>query len=116
VTTQKRATFLTVILLLTLTAIIVGISLWINRSIARPIVKLEEDTQIIGSGNLDYKVGTTAKDEIGHLSRAFDKMTVNLKETTASIAELNREISERKQAEVTLRASEEKYAQWFCLL
>jgi len=84
VTTQKRAAFLTVLLLLTLMAVIVGISLWINKSIARPIAKLEEDTQIIGSGNLDYKVGTTAKDEIGQLSRAFDKMTVDLKKTTAS--------------------------------
>ncbi len=106
VTTQKRAAFLTVLLLLTLTAVIVGISLWVNRSIARPIAKLEEDTQIIGSGNLDHKVGTTAKDEIGQLSRAFDEMTVDLKETTASIAELNKEIIERKQAEETLRKSE----------
>jgi len=109
VTTQKRAAFLTVLLLLTLMAVIVGISLWINKSIARPIAKLEEDTQIIGSGNLDYKVGTTAKDEIGQLSRAFDKMTVDLKKTTASIVELNKEIDERKQAEGALRESEEKY-------
>ena len=86
-TTQKRATLLTVLLLLTLTTVIVAISLWINRSIVRPIAKLEEDTQIIGSGNLDYKVGTTSKDEIGQLSRAFDKMTADLKETTASIKE-----------------------------
>jgi len=67
VTTQKRATLLTILLLLTLIAVIVAISLWINRSIVRPIGKLEEDIQIIGSGNLDYKVGTTSKDEIGRL-------------------------------------------------
>ncbi len=84
VTTQKRATLLTVVLLLTLTVVIVGISVWVNRSIARPIAKLEEDIQIVGSGNLEYKVGTTAKDEIGQLSRVFDKMTKELKETTVS--------------------------------
>jgi signal transduction histidine kinase/ActR/RegA family two-component response regulator len=99
VTTQKRANLLTVLLLLTLTAVIVGILLWVNRSIARPIARLEEGTQITGSGNLDHKVGTTSKDEIGQLSRAFDKMTGDLKETTASITELNKEIIERKQAE-----------------
>jgi len=109
ITTQKRVSLLTLFLLLTLTAAIVGISLWINRSIGRPIAKLERDARIIGSGNLDHKVGTTAKDEIGELSRAFDKMTQNLKETTTSIVALNKEIDERKQAEEALRESEEKY-------
>ncbi len=84
VTTQKRSTLLTVVLLLILTVVIVGISVWVNRSIARPIAKLEEDTQIIGSGNLEHKAGTTAKDEIGQLSRAFDEMTKELRETTVS--------------------------------
>ena len=108
-TTQKRVSFLTLLLLLALTAAITGISLWVNRSIARPIAKLEKGTQIIGSGNLDHEVGITAKDEIGELSRAFDKMTQDLKETTTSIVELNKEINERKRAEEALRASEEKY-------
>ena len=104
--TQKRVSSLTLFLLLTLTAIIVGISLWVNRSVARPIAKLEKDTQIIGRGNLDHKVGTLAKDEIGELSRAFDKMTQDLKETTTSIVELNERIDERKQVEKALRESE----------
>ena len=107
--TQKRAALLTFFLLLTLSTAIVGISLWVNRSVAKPIAKLEKDTQIIGSGNLDHKVGTPAKDEIGELSRAFDKMTQDLKETTTSIVELNKEIDERKQAEGALRESEEKF-------
>ena len=105
-TTQERVAFLTLLLLLTLIAVIIGISLWVNRSIARPIAKLEKDTRIIGSGNLDHKVGTTVKDEIGQLSRAFDKMTQDLKETTTSIVELNKEIDERKRAEEALRESE----------
>ncbi len=100
---------LTMLLLLTLTAAIVGISLWINRSIGRPIAKLEKDARIIGSGNLDHKVGTTAKDEIGKLSRAFDKMTAALKKSTTSIVELNQEIDERKQTEARLRESEVRF-------
>ncbi|MBW2355119.1 MAG: HAMP domain-containing protein, partial [Deltaproteobacteria bacterium] len=106
VTTQKKVYLLTFLLLLALTAAITGILLWINRSVARPIAKLEKDTRIIGSGNLDHKVGTPAKDEIGELSRAFDKMTQDLKETTTSIVQLNKEIDERKQAEEALRESE----------
>ena len=113
VTTQKRVTFLTLLLVLTLTAAITGISIWINSSVAGPIAKLEKGSQIIGSGNLDHKIGTTAKDEIGGLSRTFDKMTHDLKETTTSIVELNKEIDERKRAEEALRESELKYRQVF---
>ena len=39
------------------------------------------------------------KDEIGQLSRAFDAMTANLKRSTTSIENLNKEISERFRAE-----------------
>ena len=113
VNTQKRVAFLIIILLLTLTAAIVGILLWVNRSVARPIAKLEKDSQIIGSGNLDHRVGTPAKDEIGELSRAFDKMTQDLKETTTSVVELNKVIDECKQTEGALRESEDRYRELF---
>jgi len=82
---------------------------WVNSSVAKPIAKLEEGTRIIGSGNLNHKVGTDAKDEIGQLSRAFDKMTMDLKRTTTSIDDLNKEVVERKMAEEALRESEERF-------
>lgn len=72
------------------------------RSIVKPLQALHKGTEIIGEGNLDYKVGTKAKDEIGQLSRAFDHMTENLKKSTTSIDNLNKEITERKQAEEKL--------------
>ena len=75
----------------------------VSRVITRPIRKLHEGAEIIGSGNLDYKVGTDSKDEIGQLSRAFDKMTVDLKNTTTSIDELNKQAAQRKQAEEALQ-------------
>jgi len=73
------------------------------RSIVKPIHALHRGTEIIGKGNLDYRVGTGAKDEIGQLSRAFDKMTANLKNTTASMDDLDREISVRRQVEGELK-------------
>jgi len=48
-------------------------------SIARPITALQKGVEIIGGGNLDYKVGMTGRDEIAELSRAFDKMTEKVK-------------------------------------
>ena len=78
-------------------------SLLIYRSIAKPVRELGEGAEIIGTGNLDYRVGTSAKDEIGALSRAFDQMTENLKVTTVSRDELAVEVVERKQVEAALR-------------
>jgi len=62
----------------------IGISIVISRSITKPIRDLHHGTEIIGNGNLDYKVGTKNQDEIGQLSRAFDQMTEKLKTTTVS--------------------------------
>ena len=61
----------------------------VSRAITAPIHKLRKGTEIIGEGNLDYKVGIDTKDEIGQLSRAFDKMAENLKRRTTTIDKLN---------------------------
>lgn len=59
-------------------------------SIAKPIWALHKGTEVIGSGNLDYKISIDTKDEVGQLSRAFDQMTDNLKKATASRDEFNK--------------------------
>jgi len=107
----------------------------VSRAITAPIHKLHKGIEIIGGGNLDYRVGTDTKDKIGQLSRAFDKMAENLKRRTTTIDKLNAanqqlnatnqqlqaseqqlratnqqlqsEISERKKAEEVLREAEE---------
>ena len=84
------------------------VTLFISRSITMPIARLREGAEIIGKGNLDYKVGTEANDEVGQLSRAFDRMTENLKKVTASRDELNKEILVRKQAEAELKNTYEE--------
>jgi PAS domain S-box-containing protein len=79
--------------------------LQVSSSITRPIHKLQQGVNIIGGGDLDYQVGTDANDEIGRLSRAFDRMTANLKTITASKDELEIEIQKRMEAESSLRSS-----------
>ncbi len=113
-TAMKRVHREMSLLIMVFTVILGGlisvVSYFIGRGLVRSIGKLHKGTEVLGSGNLDFKVGTTAKDEIGQLSRAFDKMTGDLKETTASIVELNKEIDERKQAEDALSAERERLA------
>lgn len=92
-------------------AIVFLISILISKAITKPIHRLHKGTEIIGEGDLDYKVGTDAKDEIGQLSRAFDQMTSDLKTSTTSIDNLNREIVHRKEAEEKLDISNSNLVQ-----
>lgn len=97
----KLEGLLIVILLVTVLSIIL-IVVAVTKSISDPILDLHKGTEIIGSGNLDFKVGTESGDEIGQLSRAFDIMVENLKKSLTSIENCNREIAERKKAQERL--------------
>jgi two-component sensor histidine kinase/HAMP domain-containing protein len=79
----------------------------VNQRILRAISDLQTGTGIIGSGNLEFILEEKRADEIGDLSRAFNRMTADLKTVTASKAHLEQEISERKRAEENLRESKE---------
>jgi len=57
----------------------------IARSLSEPIKALRRGAERIEKGDLQCRVGSDAKDEIGHLSRAFDCMTVSLEEMTAKL-------------------------------
>ncbi len=82
----------------------------VYRRALKSILDLQAGTRIIGSGNLDYFIETDQQDEIGELSRAFNQMTADLKGVTASKAELEKEITERKRAEEAMRESEQRWA------
>jgi PAS domain S-box-containing protein len=58
------------------------------RTITRPVRQLVAGVEEIGAGNLECRVGTASEDEIGELSRAFDRMAENLKATMVSRDEL----------------------------
>jgi PAS domain S-box-containing protein len=91
-----------------------GVFLLVNygltfRRILQAIAGLQAGTRIIGSGNLDFAIDVKSDDEIGELSHAFNRMTAQLRTITASRADLEREIAERKQAE---RAQQLERARW----
>ncbi len=65
----------------------------IARGVTKPILALQEGAEIIGSGDLDHRVATEAKDEVGQLSRLIDAMTQNLKRSQGEIIQRNQEIS-----------------------
>jgi len=71
----------------------------VSGPLVRPLKKLHEGIERIGKGELDHKVDITTNDELEDLGDAFNTMAEDLKKSTASIAELNREVSERKSVE-----------------
>jgi len=75
--------------------------------ILKSLTTLRAGTVVIGSGNLDFKIEEKKNDEIGDLSHAFNRMAVNLKAVTASKADLEREVTQRKQAEEELSRQRE---------
>ena len=66
---QERARWVVVAFLTTIGIIAVAVLVLLNTKVLRPIARLRSGTEIIGQGNLDYRTGTTTRDEIGDLSR-----------------------------------------------
>lgn len=53
----------------------------ISARISRPIVRLQQAATDIAGGNLDIRVDVESNDETGSLAKAFNKMTVDLKQS-----------------------------------
>jgi len=79
----------------------------IYRRTMQSISDLKAGTEIIGLGNLDLAIKVQHADEIGELSHAFNRMAANLKHVTASKADLEKEMAERRKAEEELRQQRE---------
>ncbi len=60
-------------------------ALLLAKSLSGPIVALQKGAEIIGGGDLSFRVGTSARDEVGQLSRAFDSMTESLGRINAEL-------------------------------
>ncbi len=70
------------------------------RSIGGSISALQEGTQRIASGDLDYRVNVASKDEMNTLAGAFNDMAAKLK---SSHEMLEHEVAEQKRAREALR-------------
>jgi PAS domain S-box-containing protein len=73
-----------------------------QRRVIKGISDLQAGAAIIGSGALDFRIEEKSNDEIGALSRAFNRMTADLKAITASKADLEKEVNERMRMQTEL--------------
>jgi PAS domain S-box-containing protein len=80
-----------------------------RRGIISSLSNLSKGAAVIGSGKLDFTIEEKGNDEIGELTHAFNRMTTDLKNVTASRTDLEKEVEERKKTEETLHESEERF-------
>ena len=110
---KQRNYFLIFVLMGAFVAFLLSNYILFYRGALKSIANLQAGTKAVGSGNLDYSLEEKRDDEIGELSRAFNRMAIDLKGVTASKTDLEKEVAVRERAEETLRLSEERYRSLF---
>lgn len=95
--------FIVVALLLLLAAVWFGLSL--ATRLARPIVALIDAAEKVRAGDLDVRLHEgPSSDELGSLTRSFNRMTAQLAEQQWKLMEANRELDERRRFTETVLA------------
>ncbi len=67
--------------------LILATTLALDRMILRPIATLSDGSVRIGSGDLNYRIYSKRKDELGQVSNAFDQMAANLKQREDALSQ-----------------------------
>jgi signal transduction histidine kinase len=62
----------------------------ISRTLTRPLEVLVEGTRALAQGNFDYKLSEDGVEEIRELSRAFDRMRIELRRTQSELIDSER--------------------------
>jgi len=90
---QKPLTTNYIIIFLLITLVIIFSATWFGFRLAKeltvPIMELADGTRRVASGDLDFRIGIEAEDEIGTLVSAFNKMTHDLKTGKAQLEKSN---------------------------
>jgi signal transduction histidine kinase len=75
---------------------------WLTKVLIKPAEELTETVKQIGMGKLDLKIDVLSNDEIGHLSREFNKMTERLRKFEQM--NIDKIISEKRKSEAIVES------------
>ena len=102
-----RQTYLMVLLLLTVIVLFAAtwFALSLSKMVIRPVSALEQATQEISSGRLDYRVDVAAGDELAELVASFNRMATELESNRAQIEAGSRELEARRHYMETILES-----------
>ncbi len=93
----RKITVFTAIIAAVMAMIVLWSSGKLRRAIAAPLQALRSGTELVGTGNLEYRVGTKSNDEIGDLSRSFDRMAEQLQGLYASLRQEQEKLEQAKR-------------------
>ena len=80
--------------------------IFISKSISRPVVELTQVTEAIANGDLSQRIDIKSKDEIGLLSKSFNKMVEEIKRYKNDLEKRNKELeSSNKDLEQAIEYS-----------
>jgi methyl-accepting chemotaxis protein len=65
----------------------IGLALVITRSITAPLARLQDATAKAAEGDLTVQLGSSAKDELGVVSRSFDAMVTSLRDIVSRVVD-----------------------------
>lgn len=93
---QFNVVFIIIALLILLAAIWIG--LWFSSRLVNPLSNLVDAADRVGQGDLQARVpAVSSGDEVGTLSRAFNRMTDQLAKHQDALIEANAEMDERRR-------------------
>ena len=106
---QQRTGLFIIISIVVEVAIMLLALLMLIRSIFGPLSSFQKGVEIIGAGDLKYRIGIKRKDEIGQLAAAFDEMSGKLKRSYEGLEEKvhqrTRDLAEAKARDEAILAS-----------
>jgi signal transduction histidine kinase/CheY-like chemotaxis protein len=96
---DTRRLFTPAILLSLVTiAVAGGAGILASQILTRPVEQLRAGVEIMGGGNLDYRIKLRSRDEIGQLAHAFNQMASNLKASQLELRNWAQELEQRVEA------------------
>jgi methyl-accepting chemotaxis protein len=98
-----------IVLSLVILLILLSIGILLIRSISKSVKRLQEGAQIIGSGQLSYRVDASSKDEMGHLAATFNHMAEQVQQSFVEVQRVAQHLS--SSSETLAAISEQTTAQ-----
>jgi methyl-accepting chemotaxis protein len=95
----KRMNLFTVIFVVPIMIATLANLIWLNTLLRKRLEIIRRGAEIIGGGNLDYRIDLRNKDEFEDFSNEFNAMGDKLKKSFVSIKNLEKEITDRERAE-----------------
>jgi methyl-accepting chemotaxis protein len=89
----EQAVIVSVVLVLMVCVVSVALSVWLTRSLVRPIAQAVAHTEEIARGNLAIEIQSRGHDELAHLLRSLDTMRIALVDVVTRVRQSSESVS-----------------------